>query len=248
MQGGGGVTDRETSKMAVSKKRSRMEPSSSCCKSSNRLLCAIVAVLVLCWSTSQTSRSNALMNKSLEASHQWSFNMIKHRFGWSKSRIAYYGNTCATFSYRYFELCGDINPNPGPIRQKCPVCSRTIAKNHRVLSCECCCLKIHIKCSGLTAKQNKQASSIDNHKYICFSCVNQQLPFANVDNMNSSISSNSSLEDDLCDLNNVWYNFDVMADKHRANMKIGHINANSIAGFKFHEIKKIGYCLVNSTC
>ena len=32
------------------------------------------------------------------------------------------------------------------------------------------------------------------------------------------------MEDDLCDLNNVWYNFDAMADKHRANMKIGHIN------------------------
>ena len=75
-----------------------------------------------------------------------------------------------------------------------------------------------------------------------FLCKSTTITFANVDNMNSSISSNSSLEDDLCDLNNVWYNFDVMADKHRANMKIGHINANSIAGFKFLEIKNWLLC------
>ena len=34
-----------------------------------------------------------------------------------------------------------------------------------------------------------------------------------------------------------WSSFDLLARKHRANTKIGHINANSIAGFKFHEIR-----------
>lgn len=29
-----------------------------------------------------------------------------------------------------------------------------------------------------------------------------------------------------------------MRKKHWANLKIGHINANGIAGFKFHEIKR----------
>ena len=32
--------------------------------------------------------------------------------------------------------------------------------------------------------------------------------------------------------------FDTLVKTHRSNVKIGHINANSIAGFKFHEIKK----------
>ena len=32
--------------------------------------------------------------------------------------------------------------------------------------------------------------------------------------------------------------FDTLVKTHRSNVKIGHINASSIAGFKFHEIKK----------
>ena len=32
--------------------------------------------------------------------------------------------------------------------------------------------------------------------------------------------------------------FDTLVKTHRSNVKIGHINANNIAGFKFHEIKK----------
>ena len=204
-----------------------------------KLILAIVALLALCWGTRRTPRSGISTVESVQARKYWPYNTIKHRSGFSKSKTAYYSNTCATFNYRYLELCGDINPNPGPTTQKCPVCSRTIAKNHRVLTCECCCLKIHIKCSGLTTKQYKQASSFYNHMYkcICPPCLNQQLPFANVSNINSSTSSNSSSEDDLRDLNNVWYTFDVITDKHRANMKMGHINANSIAGFKFYEIK-----------
>ena len=39
------------------------------------------------------------------------------------------------------------------------------------------------------------------------------------------------------DHNNTWTSFDTLVKTHRRNVKIGHINANSIAGFKFHEIK-----------
>ena len=39
------------------------------------------------------------------------------------------------------------------------------------------------------------------------------------------------------DHNTTWTSFDTLVKTHRRNVKIGHINANSIAGFKFHEIK-----------
>ena len=37
--------------------------------------------------------------------------------------------------------------------------------------------------------------------------------------------------------NDMWNEFDTVWQQHRANVKIGHVNANSIAGFKFQEIK-----------
>ena len=37
--------------------------------------------------------------------------------------------------------------------------------------------------------------------------------------------------------NEIWADFDQKANNHRSNLKLGHINANSIGGFKFNEIK-----------
>ena len=68
----------------------------------------------------------------------------------------------------------------------------------------------------------------------------QQLPFANVNNINSSFNSCISEDDQSFseeqDLAETWAPFDNMCKKHHANLKIGHINANGIAGFKFLEI------------
>ena len=56
--------------------------------------------------------------------------------------------------------------------------------------------------------------------------------------------SNFDTSGSLVDLNeerdtqlDIWSSFDAMANKHRANTKIGHINANSIADFQFFEIR-----------
>ena len=35
----------------------------------------------------------------------------------------------------------------------------------------------------------------------------------------------------------MWNEYDAVAQKYRTNVKIGHINVNHIAGFKYHEIK-----------
>ncbi len=70
----------------------------------------------------------------------------------------------------------------------------------------------------------------------------RQLPFANVNNIDSSYSSCNTEGDQSFieeqELIETWAHFDDMRKKHRANLKIGHINANGIAGFKFHEIKR----------
>lgn len=76
-----------------------------------------------------------------------------------------------------------------------------------------------------------------NYNWTCPLCIEEinQPPFANASDINSSNGSRTEDEDE--DLHDVWTEFDEMANKHQTNVKIGHINANSIAGFKFHEIK-----------
>ena len=56
----------------------------------------------------------------------------------------------------------------------------------------------------------------------------------------TSYSSGSDTEQTLSenkDHNNTWTSFDTLVKTHRGNVKISHINANSIAGFQFIEIK-----------
>ena len=59
----------------------------------------------------------------------------------------------------------------------------------------------------------------------------------------------SYADSDSSDSNNqneTWNEFDSVLQKHRTNVKIGHVNANSIAGFKFPEIKS-GFWMVDLT-
>ena len=87
-----------------------------------------------------------------------------------------------------------------------------------------------------------QVPSLLNTSCICPPCLDEirQLPFAEVSEIDTSYSSRSDTEQTLSeneDHNNTWTSFDNLVKMHRRNVKIGHINANSIAGFKFHEIK-----------
>ena len=73
----------------------------------------------------------------------------------------------------------------------------------------------------------------------CKSCreLIQQFPFVDA-NLNSSRNSILDSQSDGEDANSVWEEFHNMAKKYRKNrLKIAHINANSIGGFKFHEVK-----------
>ena len=79
-------------------------------------------------------------------------------------------------------LSGDINPNPGPVNSKtaCNVCLRTVAKNHRAISCDNCDNWNHIKCKGISPKTYIEMVSLsdkDELSYICSKCHLDSLPF-----------------------------------------------------------------------
>ena len=81
----------------------------------------------------------------------------------------------------------DVESNPGPIncsgpstsditKPKCKSCERTIAYNHRSVTCQNCDLLYHFKCAGLTVKDYKQLQSNSNQSWMCSICTLRNFP------------------------------------------------------------------------
>ena len=66
----------------------------------------------------------------------------RRRGNYHGGRIAYYGNNhSTTFQLECIDKdlslrAGDIEKNPGPIKNPCSICQKSIAKYHRALPCE----------------------------------------------------------------------------------------------------------------
>ena len=88
--------------------------------------------------------------------------------GFYKSRVCYYSNSVSTFNQQRLIISGDISLNPGP--DKCSVCSKTIARNHRALSCDQCEVWCHIKCGLVSTKEYRRFQALESFSWICPSC------------------------------------------------------------------------------
>ena len=92
------------------------------------------------------------------------------------------------FQLTRLAISGDIKLNPGPStlgsstkKLSCQTCSRTIACNHRMLTCNLCGFKYHIKCGNVTPKQYKEIISSDPKSWNCEGCSAQQLKCSSLD-------------------------------------------------------------------
>jgi hypothetical protein len=85
-----------------------------------------------------------------------------------KQRINYYSNYVAQFNIRL--LAGDIETNPGDVKNPCSVCAKSVAKNHRAILCDSCQLWCHIRCGGVSPA---------TFSWICSTCICRALPFYN---------------------------------------------------------------------
>ena len=120
--------------------------------------------------------------------------------GYLISRVSPYPNSTSTFQISCLIINGDISENPGPSTNKliCPECSRTIAKNHRSLTCSVCDLTYHIKCECATLKDFKLFQRIVPMIWKCLICLHDisfdlnELPFASL----SEESFNSMMRTD----------------------------------------------------
>lgn len=92
-------------------------------------------------------------------------------------------------------VCGDIHSNPGPIRNPCSVCSRSVRSTDKSLLCDGCDLWTHCKCASVSPAMYGQYQLLDYFDWSCPRCLASQLPFVDCSTLNSSTSSDSLLVD-----------------------------------------------------
>ena len=155
-----------------------------------------------------------------------------------RTRVSYDVKGTSTFHVSRLPLCGDIAINPGPSKPKapkfsCQECSKTVQINRDAILCAECNGWSHTKCLGMSKNTFQHSLYNQASNWTCGLC---SLPKLTAECYQQSFyapsdSSDSNNQDDM------WNEFDTVWQQHRANVKIGHVNANSIAGFKFQEIK-----------
>ena len=71
-------------------------------------------------------------------------------------------------------------------RRKCKTCTRTIAKNHRIIKCISCNSQVHIKCNHTDIKTYNKIIT-NKLPQICFKCNSQNIPFYNLSDKEFSL-------------------------------------------------------------
>ena len=140
----------------------------------------------------------------------------------------YYSNSNCSFHLIRLIVSGDISVNPGP--EKCAVCLKTVARNHRALSCDHCDSWCHMKCGDVTPKQYREFQQMDGFSWICPPCLLSVFPFSNTtlnSTINTSIDSfmDSMGEPQVDEIANYKTN---ILSYYKYNMSIAHVNINSI--------------------
>ena len=114
--------------------------------------------------------------------------VLNTRGGFHHRRVSRYPNSDSTFQLIRLAISGDIKLNPGPStlgsstkKLSCQTRSRTIACNHRMLTCNLCGFKYHIKCGNVIPKQYKEIISSDPKSWNCEGCSTQQLKCSSPD-------------------------------------------------------------------
>ena len=166
--------------------------------------------------------------------------LLFRRKGFSRP-VMYYSNSNPIFQPELLIICGDVHVNPGPVSKRnqarstaptCPVCEKAVSKNQRRFVCWMCRDMMHVKCSSSTADSRVFTTS-SPVSWTCNRCAFASLPFeeSSSDDFNAlTFPSAVQLSDE---------ELSTILRKYSKNLKIGHININSVAGFKFFELKSL---------
>ena len=64
---------------------------------------------------------------------------------------------------------------------KCNICDKTVAKNHKAIECNTCLKWVHMKCNKLDAEDYTADLNDENFDFFCINCLSENLPMLKLD-------------------------------------------------------------------
>ena len=176
-------------------------------------------------SNGKFTRNTLIGSLNLDLNSTWWMLRTRRRIartGFGFLRVNYYANSTASFQHAKLLLSGDVAVNPG--LQKCHTCDRTMARNHRVMTCTECKRRTHITCSQVSLKEYAQLQQKPSYTTYCTNCLFSFLP---------GYDDEASTED----VNIININLDLQVLRHdiidyrkdnHHDLMIAHLNINSL--------------------
>ena len=176
-------------------------------------------------STGKFTRNASIGSLNLDLNLTWWMLRTRRRIvrtGFFLSRVNFYANSTASFQHAKLLLSGDIAVNPCP--EKCQTCDRTMARNHRVMTCTECGRRTHIKCSRVSPKEYAQLQQKPSYTWYCTNCLLSFLPGYD----DEASTEDVNIIDTNLDLQVLRHDIiDYRKDKHH-DLMIAHLNINSV--------------------
>ena len=191
--------------------------------------------------------------------------VTKRRRKWPNTKV---NKTFLFINVLLLLIGGDVNPNPGPVKYPCGLCSKAVRSNQDGLCCDGCDKWHHLKCLpdaiSLTKEEYLDLAQNSTRNWYCYKCqtpdLNDSFFSANSDDQNLSSKDASVLElsfshiqdyivqspdsdtrTHVTEVNDNKELFDTLKHtrlKYKKNFLISHLNINSLRN-KYEELKEI---------
>ena len=141
-------------------------------------------------------------------------------------RLQYYCNSTATFQLNKVLVSGDVQLNPGPVKNPCTVCEKAVVKTHRSMTCDGCGFKTLIKWCNVSPVEYVNFQNFNDHTWLYSNCEEYDLNFSDTRNDTRMITEEDYMKD--------------LADKVQScaskEIKVTHLNVRSLRN-KIDEIR-----------
>ena len=163
-----------------------------------------------------------------------------------RSRICLYGDisSCVTYqlmkesSVKRILQSGDVHTHPGSVRNPCSVCTRPVAKTHRVVECDSCQKWCHTgrKCGNIPAEDYQVMISSATFQWRCPTCLNRLPTQQQVEQLRPRPSHQETITSNLQSGDNNIKAYDGIKHIKGPGISAGLINIRSIVK-NLNEIK-----------
>ena len=121
---------------------------------------------------------------------------------------------------------------------KCKVCCKVVATNHKAIECTICHSWVHIGCNKLDKKDYAKYQTDEDMQFYCIHCLSDTLPLLNLDNKQFDLTAQGINYPENLDINEIFLN-------HKQVNMIEEINRAIDRGFDTNEDSDNEICPIN---